>query len=210
MKKIKISLFLIVISLISSHITLNAKNSQFKRISLGEDTASVIIYEFASLSCVHCARFNSEVISLINENYVKKGLVKIIFIDVPFGSDANLFAHSLLYQTKDTEQFIKLLDTLFANQQIWMSDSNPQQAVSRYARLVGLSNESIDKAKEDINLQNWLKEDSMALLKQLNIQGTPSLVIAKKGSPISFSSNKKLEGYQSYDEIKAVINEFIE
>lgn len=199
-------LLVLFTAILSLSNTLFGADTNYQRKFLGDKNAKTTIYEFVSLSCIHCARFNNEVLPKIKTNYVDNGLVKIIFIDVPLGSEVNMFAHSLLYKTKNTSSFFNLASVIFKQQNKWVGASDGKKIIESYARLAGLSNDDILSASADMKLQNWLKSDAMALLNELNIQGTPTLIIAKSSSPIGDSKNIKLEGYKSYEEVKVAID----
>lgn len=184
-------------------------NKDIKRFSIGDEKAPVVIYEFVSLACSHCATFNAEILPKLKQDYVEKKLVKIIFIDVPFGPLQNTQAHSLLYKSKNISQFELLSSLLFKNQQTWLTSSNPQKEIATFARLVGLTNDDIKSAFEDTTLHQALKNESEQYLKTLNIQGTPSLLITKAGNSISSPENIKIEGMGKYESIKNNIDKLL-
>jgi len=184
-------------------------NQEIKRFSIGDEKAPIVIYEFVSLACSHCATFNAEILPKLKSDYVEKKLVKIIFIDVPFGPIQNTQAHALLYKSKNISQFELLSSLLFKNQQAWLTTQNPQKEIATFARLVGLTNEDIQVAFEDTNFHESLKNESEKYLKTLNIQGTPSLLITKAKNPLNSPENIKMEGLGKYENIKNNIDKLL-
>ena len=57
---------------------------------LGNANAKVVVIEYASLSCPHCARFNADVFPEVKTNYIDKGLVKWVYRDYPLNNPAYL------------------------------------------------------------------------------------------------------------------------
>ena len=57
-------------------------------IAVGSYDAAVKIKIFSSLTCPHCASFHMSLIPKIKENYVKSGIVQLIFIDFPLDQSA--------------------------------------------------------------------------------------------------------------------------
>ena len=55
---------------------------------IGDDNAPVTIIEYASLSCSHCAEFHMETLPKLLEEYIDKGLAKIVFRDFPLNYPA--------------------------------------------------------------------------------------------------------------------------
>src|SRR4051812_35808270 len=50
---------------------------------MGAATAPVTLIEYASLTCPHCAAFNSGTFPQLKANYIDKGLVKYVYRDFP-------------------------------------------------------------------------------------------------------------------------------
>lgn len=185
-------------------LVVNLQAKQFERRYMGKDDAPVVMYEFLSLSCVHCATFSNQVMPKIKKEYVDTGKLKVVFIDVPFGTPATLIAHSLLYQTKDSEDFFALASFLLKEQGKWVKSGNPQAL----ARLFGLSGKNIVDAQNNTRLQNWLKDDAKEMLSKLNIQGTPTFLLSTRGNDV-YSFKKRFEGFTSYDKLKKAIEELL-
>lgn len=183
----------------------NSSAYSFERRYLGNEDAPVVMYEFISLSCVHCADFTKEVFPQLKTNYVDTGKLKIVFMDVPFGGPTNLYAHSLLYSTKSPEDFFGLAKFLLAEQSKWLETNNPEVL----ARLYGLSAREVTDAQYNKNLQTWLIEDSKKVLQKLNIEGTPTILLGKKGSTV-YNTSVRFDGMTSYDDMAKAIDKLME
>lgn len=152
---------------------------------LGKEDAPVTLYEFASIACVHCANFSENIMPKIKEKYIDTGKAKLVFMDVPFGGGVNLFSHSVLYKTKNNEEFFKLSAILLKNQMKLKSVND----VKTYAKLMGLSDKDLKEA-ESKEFQEKLIKLSQNYLQTLKVEGTPTLFIVKTGEPLTASSVK--------------------
>ncbi|MFL1780768.1 DsbA family protein [Candidatus Hepatincolaceae symbiont of Richtersius coronifer] len=203
--------FFLILGLLNSYavdsIVNQVDNKGFSRITLGKDDAPVIIYEFLSLSCGHCGTVYNDVMPEVKKNYVDRGLVKIIFIDVPLGSSTNLFAHSLVHVSKNKEVSLRLLTALFKAQKEWLSNSNPKKQLIFYAKSVGITDAEI-KTAEDENLKSWLTDSATDILKALKISGTPTMILVKKGERIE-DSKIRLSGAEPYSRVKRAIDKLL-
>ena len=65
-------------------------------ISIGDANAPIKIYEYASLTCGHCATFHMEVLPDLKKQYVDKGLVQFYFR--PFPLDPYAMTGAMLVQ----------------------------------------------------------------------------------------------------------------
>jgi len=62
--------------------------------ALGASTASVIMVEYASMTCPHCAHFNDDVFPKIKLEYIDTGKVRYVFREFPL--DIKAAAASML------------------------------------------------------------------------------------------------------------------
>ena len=54
-----------------------------EEMKIGDDSASIKMIEFASLTCGHCAKFHNEVFPLIKKDYIDTGKISFIYRDFP-------------------------------------------------------------------------------------------------------------------------------
>lgn len=206
MKKIIRSIFVLVSCYIALFSYLQAKPMEYKY--LGKNNAPVIMYDFASLSCVHCADFSNNIMPQLIKDYVITGKLKIIFIDVPFGSPNNLYAHTVLHYTSSNEDFFQLAHALFANQDKWVQANNPVTEIKKYTTLLGMSDTTLNKAINDKTLQKWLKDNATKQISALHIQGTPTLFFVKKGEKLTPASTS-IVGVPDYKKLQNTIDNLI-
>ena len=185
------------------------ENKSFKRIEIGDAKAPVVIYEFLSFSCLHCSTYYLSVFPKLKEKYINTSKAKIVFIDVPFGSDSILLAHALLYHAKDAEQRDQFSKDVFENQRAWVlaEEIESVNKIKMYAKLVGYKESEILATEKDTKLFKWLVEDGKKQLEDNKVKGTPTLIITKNGSKMS--SGAKIEGASSFDEVEKVIKSLL-
>jgi protein-disulfide isomerase len=144
-------------------------------IVIGKDSAPVTIIEYASLSCSHCADFNKNTVSVLKENEIKKGEIRLVFRHFPgdpFSLNGALL--SLCMPETSREAYIS---TLFTNQQQWLNPRGDLEPLKKITLQAGLSDDAIsacwaDKAQKDALLQNRLDAE-----KVLGVESTPTLFI---------------------------------
>ena len=118
MKKI-LAFTLIFFSTISS---INAE--EIKRIFVGNKDAKITIIAFESLTCSHCANFHKDVYPQLKKEYLDTGLAKIEFRHFPL--DIAALMHLKFHNVK--MMVIRILNSLFANQQKWVKGSSVEEA----------------------------------------------------------------------------------
>ncbi|MCL2567095.1 MAG: DsbA family protein [Alphaproteobacteria bacterium] len=192
-----------LVVLIASNTLLYSQIETHNRF-LGKTDAPITIYEFGSIACIHCSDFDRDIMPKIIKDYIDTGKVKYVFMDVPFGSEVNLFAHSLLYQTKNSEDFFKLLHVFYENQAKLQTVND----VKVYAKLMGISEKSIDFALNNKEFKEAFIKKSQDYLQNLKVEGTPTVFFVKTGSPLTASS-VKLVGTPAYSAIQREIDKLL-
>jgi protein-disulfide isomerase len=103
---------------------------------MGNAAAKVKLVEYGSLTCPHCGAFSRESVPPLIEQYVKPGLVSYEFRN--FARDPLDLGVSVLVRCAGTAASFKLIDQLYADQDIWLGKvANASQADSR--RIAALS-----------------------------------------------------------------------
>ena len=82
---------------------------------LGDPNAPVLMIEYSSLTCPHCAAFHSGALPEIKERYIDTGMVRLEMRDYPLNEAAAVGA--LVARCAAEERYFPLVDLLFAQQQ---------------------------------------------------------------------------------------------
>ncbi len=159
---------------------------------LGNPNAKVVVIEYASLSCPHCARFNADVFPQVRTNYIDKGLVKWVYRDYPLNNPAYLAA--VLTHCASPMRYFGLVDKLFKSQDFWAASDNPPQALKQFALSEGIDEKTYDACLND----QALKDKIISRLKEAGdkykVDATPSFIIqgSLHSGEISYDDLKKL------------------
>ena len=98
-------------------------------ISSGKPDAPVKVYEYASMTCPHCARFAKEVFPGIKEKYIDTGKVQWTMREFPLDPRATAGFMLARCIANKTTKYYPLLDTLFAQQNNWAFVDDPKQVL---------------------------------------------------------------------------------
>ena len=99
--------------------------------SIGSSKAPVVVINYSSLTCGHCAQFHTEVLPKIEKNFVKSGYVRIIFRDYP-GDQISIKAHQLAW-CKGEIKYLDFVKLLYETQEKWLLAPDPVAALGRRA-----------------------------------------------------------------------------
>lgn len=167
---------------------------------MGDKKAKVTIFEYASLSCPHCAEFEEKTLPRIYEKYIKTGKVNLVFRDFPLNApalDASKLARCAAFEAKDKKDdvFYRFIKVLFSSQKSWALDRNPTEMIQKIGALGGFSKESFDKCLENKDIEKQILESRKNAADILKITSTPSF----------FVGMNKLDGTRAFEEFAGAI-----
>jgi protein-disulfide isomerase len=145
---------------------------------LGKADAPLTIIEYASMTCPHCAKFDTETMPRIKSEFIDKGLVRFVFR--PFPLDGLAARASLLAQCAPPDGYFSMIDVLFRSQNDWARASDPLAALKQIGRTAGLSNADIDRCVADEAGLNRLVDGIKEAQAKFGVDSTPSFVINGK------------------------------
>lgn len=166
---------------------------------MGSPDAKVVLKEYASFTCPHCANFHNGPLKKVKAEYVETGKVKFVYRDVYFdrpGLWAGLVARC------DPAKFFGISDLLYADQKAWIGSGDPAgivQNLRKIGRIAGLTEDQLDTCLSDADtaqtLYTWYQDNAKAD----EIDSTPTLFI-----------NDVKHSNMSYDDLKALLDKALD
>jgi protein-disulfide isomerase len=143
--------------------------------ALGDEDASVVVVEYASMSCPFCARFHRETMDAYREKYVDSGQVRHIFREFPL--DAPAYAVAMLARCAPENRFFDVVSVYFERQEQWLRSQDMYNAILDIARQFGFGQESFDACLENQALFDALEEVKNRAAQRFGVTGTPTFFI---------------------------------
>ena len=170
------------------HIYANTEEEVF----LGNKHAKVIVIEYASMTCVHCANFHKTVYPKIKENFIDTNKIKFIYRDFPLDKQA-LFA-SVLAKCAPKEKYFDFVKLILNTQKKWISnDDSFIEKLTNIGKLAGLKEDKINSCFTDEKLVDEIIKTRTLAEEKYNINSTPSFIInEKKYSAMSYENFEKI------------------
>ncbi len=151
--------------------------------ALGNPKAKVVIYEYASLTCPHCADFHKEIFPKLKAKYIDTGKVRFVFRQFPTPPVPYAVGAEAVARCAGPDKYFDLLDALYERQRFWVTSSNPRQALMDIAATAGISQKQFDACVADEANVKRIQEIAKLAQSEYNISGTPSFVINGKLRP---------------------------
>ena len=165
-------------------------------IILGNPNAKIVVVEFSSPSCYHCADFHKNVIKDFLNDYVNTGKVAYYVRDIP--SDRQALSGSLLMRCAPKEQYYDFMNVLFEQQNNWLFKKDFQEILAQIANLGGINAEQYQKCQNDENIKKIIMG---------NISNARSLKVFV--TPTIFINGELYNGKHKYSDFKEAIDKLL-
>ena len=146
--------------------------------AIGPADAPVTVYEYASMTCPHCAHFTLTTLPDVKKLYVETGKIRFVFRDFPL--DIVALQASMLVRCAGPEKAEAMVELLFRTQQSWGRAEDPLAALKQTVKLAGLGDAKADACLADETLKMQVAQTRFDAEKQFAIRSTPSFVIGTK------------------------------
>lgn len=171
------------------------KPTDLPEITEGAPEAKVVVVEFASLTCGHCANFATKVYPDLKRKYVDTGKVRFVFRDFPLDNLAA--AAAMLARCAAPDKAHALQETFFETQKDWaFTSGNPVPKLFDIAKQAGFTQESFDKCLRDDALLNKITAARTRASEEFGISATPTF----------FINGKRLQASPVVEEFSKVID----
>ena len=163
--------------------------------TLGNLDAPIKIVELFSMTCSHCANFHNNTFPDVKKRLIDTGMV--YFEMQPFPLDQIALRAHALARALPQRKYFPMVSVLLKDIDRWARNPDPLAALSKMARLAGMSAAEF----ESVMNNRPLLEAIVAMRQDANriwqIEATPSFVVDKKTI---------LSGDLSYEEFASKIN----
>lgn len=191
----KIALFTFLMSLLA--LTAQAAKLQLTEhdVVVGDKDADVLIVEYASMTCGHCANFHKDVYPKLKEEYIDTGKVAFVFRHMPWGNLA--LAVSKITECAGEQSRDKFVSAFFNTQNDWLRSKDPLASIAQIAKLGGMDKGQVDTCLLNAELHERIIKQKEHGMGQLAIESTPTV----------FINDERIVGTRSYETYKKMIEE---
>ncbi len=144
--------------------------------SLGKPDAKLVVQEWFSLTCTHCARFSQTVFPEVQAKLIDTGRIRYVYHDFPL--DQVALAAAAVSRALPAERYEPFVQSLFASQDHWAfsQSSDPQTELAKMAALAGMSHELFQKTVDDAGLRQEILDEQNTGQAKYKIDSTPSFI----------------------------------
>ena len=161
---------------------------------LGNPEAKVVLTEYPSYTCPHCATFHASVFKDLKRDYIDTGKIKFVYREVYFDR-YGLWA-AMIARCGGEMRYFGIQDLLFNNMKDWAGSDDPATVVENLRRLgrsAGLEDAAMDACLNDGAMAQAMVNKFQTDSEADDINSTPSLVLnGVKHSNMNYADLKAL------------------
>ncbi|NCP62630.1 MAG: thioredoxin domain-containing protein [Alphaproteobacteria bacterium] len=139
-------------------------------IVIGSDKAPIILVEYSSINCTHCARFRHKSIKDLKERYITPGKVRTVYKHFPL--DYSAVEYMSIVAQQPQEKWPELLEKAYERQNDWLG-----HPVEKLGEILGISAEDCKKALACDETKGLIMAKRFNAEKVVDIQATPTFHI---------------------------------
>ncbi len=164
---------------------------------LGAKDAPVIVVEYASMTCPHCAHFDKTTYPQIKKNYIDTGKVRWILRDFPLDPvAAAAFMLARCIADGNAEKYYSVVNTLFHQQDTWAVEK-PIPPLMAIAKQAGMTEEKFKACLSDQKTLDKIQAERQVAIDQYKVNSTPTF----------FVDGTVHKGALTYEEMAKVLDE---
>jgi len=162
----------------------------------GDAKAPVTVVEYASLTCIHCARFHNEALPAFLKGWVDTGKVRLIYRHFPFDGDA-LAAAGVVSCLPEASRPAAVA-ALMRHRDRWIGTGKPAE---QGLDLLTIERRDLTKAKQCIAEGRMGSKvvEAVNEARQAGVSSTPSFIVA----------GKLYAGFMSAEALGAIVDEAV-
>lgn len=145
---------------------------------MGRPDAPLVMVEYASMTCPHCAHFGSTVLPVLQKNYIDTGKMKYVLRQFPLNEPA-LKAAQLLscIGEQSPEKYYVFVKVLFDAQPKWAFDSNYMAGLETIAGVGGISKDQFVACTSSTEREMAVLKRKKESMDELKIPHTPYVYV---------------------------------
>lgn len=147
--------------------------------TLGDNNASLIMFEFADFQCPFCKRFFKESLPTIKKKYIDTGKIKLVFINFPFLGQESENAAQAVKCAGDQGQFWAYHDLLFNRQNGENLGNFTLKKLHNLAQSLSLNLANFDQCISGLKYQD-IVEKELQLAQKYGVKATPTFFVKDK------------------------------
>ena len=162
------------------------------------DRPKLIIEEFASFTCPHCAEFHKAVFPYLKKKYIDSGKAYFIYSDFPW--DETALDAAIAARCMPADKYFDFISQLYAHQNDWAFHGDHEIRLGKLAETFGVPASKINECLKNEPMKEAIVRKMQNAQKTHRIETTPSLIL---------NGEEYVDGGMSVDEVTEAIDTYM-
>ena len=165
--------------------------------TLGNPNAGVVLVEYASLTCPHCAAFHKNMMPVIKKEYIDTGKIHYVYRDFPL--DRLALAGAVIARCAGRDRFFGFIEALYGSQDQWARASDPLKALGTLALVGGMSKQEFETCIGEQKGVEAILEARLTAARKFGVSSTPTI----------FVNGNRYNAGESAGEMRALLDSYL-
>ncbi|KDE21004.1 thiol:disulfide interchange protein [Acetobacter pomorum] len=169
----------------------DATDTRFTPRELGNPNAKIVVEEWFSLTCIHCAHFAENTFPQVQKELIDTGKIRYVFHDFPTDQLATVAA--MVARTLPPERYEPFCSSLLSSLDRWAytKEGSPKDELKKMAAFAGMPADTFEKAIADQQLMQFILNQQSEAQDKFHFDSTPTF---------RFNNKEQVSSALSYDD----------
>jgi protein-disulfide isomerase len=149
-------------------------------VAFGNPAAKVKVVEYASASCIHCARFDAETFPAFKTKYIDSGLVRYEFREFLTSPEQYAAAAFALARCAGPAKYMSVVEAAFRGQTEMFATQDMRGPLLKVAQSAGMNEDQFTKCVSDPAALKAIYDRVQKAATVDHIEGTPTILVDGK------------------------------
>jgi protein-disulfide isomerase len=141
----------------------------------GNKDAKVVLVEYFSMTCPHCAHYHKTIYPIIKEKYIDTG--KIAYVQREIIGNKQDFQATILARCAPESKRLAFYDVLLLRQDSWAYNRKFNEIITNIGQMGGVSADEFQKCLNDEKIGNAVMNNTKLFSRTPGLVGTPVIMI---------------------------------
>lgn len=158
-----------------------ASGPVYREFVLGNPNAKVVVIEYASLTCPHCAHFAQDDFPKLKKDFIDNNKIKFVYRDFPLDNLA--LGAALLARCAPSGKGMGMIEKMFNEQTKWIQAEKPIEPLTAYAKETGMSDKDVEACLQNKGIVDAIREVYATAASLYKVDATPTFLVGEDRVP---------------------------
>jgi protein-disulfide isomerase len=156
----------------------SASGPVYREFVQGNPNAKVVVIEYASLTCPHCAHFAQDDYPKLKKEYIDTKKIKFVYRDFPLDNLA--LGAALLARCAPGDKGMGMVEKMFIEQTKWIQAEKPIEPLTAYAKETGMTDKDVEACLQNKGIVDAIRDGYSTAASLYKVDATPTFLVGEE------------------------------